>query len=154
MLDLRTVAVIDWLQLVRPVDAAAWPPPVRPVEATPHAEALLVELGEQLTRGSDEDPAGLAAELRHHERIPELQALLAQLGAARVLRILNWLNERGIPDNTAIIAALVAGDTLSACALRATIAAVGRRATINRLFASERLAELQIAAEAALKEPA
>lgn len=154
MLDLRTGAVTDWLQLVRPVDAAPWPPSVRPVEATPQAEASLIELGEQLTRGSDEDPAGLAAELQHHELVPELQALLAQLGAARVLRILNWLNERGIPDNTAIIAALVAGDTPSARALRATIASVGRRATINRLFAPERLTELQIAAEAALKEPA
>ena len=154
MLDLRTGAVTDWLQLVRPVDAAPWPPPVRPVEATPQAEASLIELGEQLTRGNAEDPAGLAAELQHHERPPELQALLAQLGAARVLRILNWLNESGIPDNTAIIAALVAGDTPSAQALRATIAAVSRRATINRLFAPERLIELQIAAEAALKEPA
>jgi len=153
MLDLRTGAVTDWLRLVRPVDAATWPPPVRPVEATPQAEASLIELGEQLTRESDEDPAALAAELQRHELVPELQALLAQLGAARVLRILNWLNERGIPDNTAIIAALVAGDTPSARALRATIAAVSRRATINRLFAPERLIELQTAAEAALKEP-
>jgi hypothetical protein len=151
MLDLRTGTVIDWLQLVRPVDA--WPPLVRPIEATPHAEALLIDLGEQLERGSDEDPASLAAKLQHRELVPEFQQFLAQLGAARLLRILHWLNERGIPDNFAIIAALLAGDTPSARTIRATIAAIGRSATINRLFAPERLTELQIAAEAALKEP-
>ena len=90
MLDLRTGAVTDWLQLVRPVEATPWPPPVRPVETTPQAEASLIELGEQLTRGSDEDPAGLATELRHHELVPELQALLAQLGAAMGIEEAYW----------------------------------------------------------------
>ncbi len=154
MLDLRTDAVTDWLQLVWPADATSWPPPVRSVEATPRAQALLTELGDLLERGCDEDPAGLGTKLRDHELAPELQMLLAQLGAARLLRILHWLNERGIPDNFAIIAGLLAGDTPSGRAIRAAIAAITRRATINHLFAPQRLTELQIAAETALKEPA
>lgn len=154
MLDLRTDAVADWLQLVRPANADTWPPPVRPVEAMPRAETLLIELGDLLGRGSDEDPAGLTAKLRHHDLAPQFQVFLAQLGAARLLRILHWLNERGIPDNFAVIAASLAGDTPSARAIRAALAAITRRGTINRVFAPERLTELQIAAEAALKEPA
>jgi len=155
MLDLRTDAVTDWLRLVRPPDATTdWPPPIRPVEATACAEALLAELGDLLEREGKSNTASLAAKLQHPELAPNLQDLFAQLGAARPLRILHWLNERDIPNSYAIIAAVVSGDTPAAHALSATIAAVTRRATLNRLFAPERLAELQIATESALKEAA
>ena len=154
MLDLRTAAVTDWLHLVRPVDAGSWPPPVRPVEATPHTESLLVDLGGLLERAAQADPASLAAKLQHPELAPELQLVFAQLGAARPLRVLHWLKERDIPDSPAIIAAIIAGDAPAARALSATIAAVTRRATLRRLFAPERLTELHTATATALKEPA
>ena len=155
MLDLRTHAVTDWLHLVRPVDAAGdWPPPVRSIETTPGAEALIIGLGDMLERQAQYGAPTLAAKLQHRELAPDLQDLFAQLGAARPLRILHWLNERDIPNSFAIIATLVSGDTPSARALSATIAAVTRRATLNRLFAPERLAELQIATETAMKEAA
>ena len=154
MLDLRTDAVTDWLRLVRPVDTAHdWPPAVRPVEASPRAEILLVDLGNSLEREAQHDATLLSSMLRHPDLTADLQALLAQLGAARPLRILHWLSERDIPNALAIILAVVSGDTEAARALNATIATVTRRGTLNRLFAPERLVELQIAAEAAFKEP-
>lgn len=155
MLDLRTDAVTDWLLLVQPASIdCGWPPPVRPVETTSRAEALLMELGELLEREAQDAPGAFTTKLGHPEIALELQAICAQLGAARPLRILHWLNERGVPEHYAIIRALLAGDSPSARALRATIAAITRRATLNRLFSPERLAELQTAAEAALKESA
>lgn len=155
MLDLRTDAVTDWLRLVRPADAAAkWPPPVRPLEATAPVESSLVDLGELLERAAQTDPGSLAATLRDPDLTPEIQAVFAQLGAARPLRVLHWLKERDIPNNAAIIAAIIAGDTPAARALSATIAAVTRRATLRRLLAPERLTELQTAMDIALKETA
>lgn len=155
MLDLRTDAVTDWLLLAQPASIdCSWPPPVRPIETTTRAEALLIELGELLEREAQEDPAAFAAQIGHPEIALELQAICAQLGAARPLRILHWLNERGVPEHYAVIRTLLAGDSPSARALRATIAAITRRATLNRLFSSDRLAELQTAVEAALKETA
>lgn len=155
MLDLRTDAVTDWMELVRPMRPDAdWPPSVRPVEATAGAEALLIEFGDLLEREAHEDAPRLAANLQHADLASDLQVLLAQLGVARPFRVLHWLYESGVPDHFAVINSLLIGDTPSARALRAEVAAITRRATLQRLFSPERLIELQTAAETALKEPA
>lgn len=153
MLDLRTDAVTDWLQQLRPADPdSAWPPAIRPVEASARVERLLAEFGDLLEREARENALPLSADLKHPDLAPDLQLIFAQLGAARPLRILHWLNAFGVPDHFVIISTLLSGDTPSARALSAAIAAVTRRATLHRLFAPERLIELQTAAEIALKE--
>jgi hypothetical protein len=123
------------------------------MEATPRAETLLIDLGNSMEREARHDTTLLSSKLRHPDLAPDLQALFAQLGAARPLRILHWLSERDIPNALAIISDVVSGDTVAARALSATIAAVTRRATLNRIFAPERLVELQIATEAAFRKP-
>lgn len=153
MLDLRTDAVTEWMQQVRPADLGyAWPPAIRPVEAAVRVERLLAEFGDLLEGEARENALPLSAALKDPDLAPDLQLILAQLGAARPLRILHWLNAFGVPDHFVIISMLLSGDTPSARALSAAVAAVTRRATLHRLFAPERLTELQTAAETALKE--
>ena len=153
MLDLRTAAVIDWLHLVRPIDPKYdWPPPIRPIETTEPVEPLLAELGDLLDLETRRGAGALATKLQHPEFAPDLQILLAQFGAARPLRMLHWLNESDVAGHFAIISTLLPGDNSSARALSATISAVTRRATLARLFAPERLTELQTAVETMEKE--
>jgi hypothetical protein len=59
-----------------------------------------------------------------------------------------------VPACKAVVTALVEGDTAEARALRASIAALTRRAQLRRLFAPERVAALRAASEIALKENA
>jgi hypothetical protein len=80
--------------------------------------------------------------------------VLAQAGAARVFRLLHWLDERQIPDSQIIVAALIEGDRPGAAALRATIAAFAQRQFLNRMFAPDRIAALQAATQTALKDTA
>jgi hypothetical protein len=155
MPDLRSAAVSDWLHLMQPVKPADdWPPAMRPLETSSQAEMLLAEFGHLLDREAEASPTALAVALHSPALILDFQEILAQLGAARPLRILHWLQEQDLPDSLEIAAGLIAGDRHAARALRETIATLLRRTTLSRVTAPERLAELQIAAETALKESA
>ena len=76
---------------------------------------------------------------------------MAQLGAARLMRLLHWLAEIDLPGCNAVISALVGGDDATGHALRAAIAAVTRRALLRRIFAPDRIAALQAACEIPLE---
>ena len=146
-------AVTDWLTELRPVvDAQEWPPAIRPLEMeTGHPEQL-VALGRALDDLEDDHIAELGRMIRMSAFADDLRALLAQLGAARLLRILHWLPERGIPECNLVIAALVEGVSPEARALRAALAALTRRAILRRIFDPERIALLTAACTAAFKE--
>jgi hypothetical protein len=68
---------------------------------------------------------------------------MAQLGAARTLRLLHWLAEVDLPDCHDVITALTDGNEPEAQALRATISVVTRAAIVRRMFAPERFAALE-----------
>ena len=76
----------------------------------------------------------------------DFRAVLAQLGAARLLRLLHWLAESDEPRR---IAVLISGDDATGAALRAAIAAVTRPALLRRIFAAERIAALDAASAGA-----
>ena len=153
MPDLEHRAVTDWLTELRPVVAAQeWPPAVRPLEMEAGHPERLVALGRALDDLEDDHVAELARMLRTPRLAEDLRAVLAQLGAARLLRILHWLPERGIPECNLVIAGLVEGDAPEARAIRAAFAALTRRAILRRIFDPERVALLNAACIAALKE--
>ena len=155
MPNLEQRAVIDWLTEVRPITAAEeWPPAIRPIEAVADVPQAFEELGQTLDELSKDNLEVLSLAIRTTQLRYDLRAVIARVGAARLLRLLHWFVEQEVPDCNAVVAALVEGDTAEARALRAAIAALTRRAQLRRLFAPERIAALQAASEIALKETA
>ena len=144
MPDLEQEAVTDWLTGLRhDADAMTWPPAIRPLETEEDAPLLATALGRVLDDISQHDLAILADALHAPPLREDFKIVLAQLGAARVLRLLHWLSESDIPYCDAVIRGLLSGDDASGRALRATVGAVTRRATLRRIFAAERIATLE-----------
>jgi hypothetical protein len=147
MPDLEQQAVTRWFTgLVPDADAAAWPPPLRAIETTDDNAGRLRALGLILDRLTSGD---LAAVLRETTFQEDFRAVLAQLGAARLMRLLHWLGENDAAAPEGMVPTLVAGDDEIGRALRATIAAVTRRALLARIFAPERIAALEAACRTA-----
>src|SRR5712691_6677606 len=146
MLNLEQRAVTEWLTELRPAAASnEWPPPVRPIETETDNPERLQALGSILDQLAQSDLEDLSAALRGPPLRDDLRSILAQLGAARLMRLLHWLAEIEIPDCHTVITKLVAGDDTTGQALRAAIGAVTRRALLRRIFAPDRIAALQIA---------
>jgi hypothetical protein len=96
----------------------------------------------------------LSTTLRETPFRDDLHVVMAQLGAARLMRLLHWLAEIDLPDCPSVISALVGGDDATGHALRAAIAAVTQRALLRRIFAPDRIAALHAACETALERDA
>jgi hypothetical protein len=155
MPNLEQHAVSLWLaELLPDVNANQWPPAFRALEtAADHAKRLKT-LGDVLDRLASKEPQPLSAVLTEATLRGDLRAVLAQLGAARLMRLLHWLAQRDMPEPRGMIAALVAGDDAEGNALRAAIAAVTRRALFARIFAPERIVALAAACHTAFSGPA
>ncbi|MBN9560482.1 MAG: hypothetical protein J0H14_07090 [Alphaproteobacteria bacterium] len=152
-LEQHTVTV--WLTELRPAPAAAeWPPAIRAVETWDEMPRRLVELGAALDDVARSDLETLANALRHGALGDDLMVVMAQLGAARIMRLLHWLSEIDLPECHAVITALLKDDGGSGRALRAAVAAVTRQATLRRIFAPERIAALEAACTETFKEVA
>ena len=149
MPNLEQHAVAEWLTALNPTAASGWPPPIRAVETAAENPQRLQALGSRLDQLASGELTILPAALSQPPLRDELRAVLAQLGAARLLRLLHWLGESDIPDCHAAIAALVDGDDATGAALRAAIAAVTRPALVRRIFAAERVAALDAASAGA-----
>jgi hypothetical protein len=153
MPDLEQNAVTAWLTVLRPDPTApAWPPPIRAIETQEDVPDRLAVLGATFDAAAQRDPQAVAAALRNAPLRDEMAALLAQLGAARVLRLLHWLSETNLPDCHAVISGLLQGDSRSGVALRATVAAVTRPAILRRIFAPDRIAALERACGESFRE--
>ena len=144
MPDLEQTVVTDWLTGLRhDADAITWPPPIRALETDDESARLAVSLGRALDGIGQDDLAQLADALCADPMREDFRLVLAQLGAARVLRLLHWMSESDIPHCDAVIRGLLNGGDASGRALRATVNAVTRRATLQRIFAPERIAALE-----------
>jgi hypothetical protein len=151
MPNLERHAVSRWLaELLPDIDPNDWPPTLRAIEtAAGHPERLQI-LGNALDQLASEELQAISEPPIRDD----LRAVLAQLGAARLMRLLHWLGQHNISGSQGMIAALVAGDDADGRALRAAIAAVTRRALFARIFAHDRIAALEAACHAAFTEPA
>jgi hypothetical protein len=136
-------AVTDWLGELRPDDQASWPPAIRPIEMVGQSPERLVALGQALDQLAPTDLPSLRAALSDDCLVAELRSVMAQLGAARTLRLLHWLAEMDVPNCAEIIASLTQGQDAGARALRAMIEAVTRAAMVRRMFAPDRVAALE-----------
>jgi hypothetical protein len=145
MPNLEQHAVSEWLAALRPPAAREWPPAVRTIETQADNPARLEALGSVLDRFVPSELGELSTALRNPPLRDDLAAILAQLGAARLMRLLHWLAETETPDCHAVIAALTGGDDTAGEALRAAITAVTRQALLRRIFAPERLEALALA---------
>ena len=151
MPDLEQAAVTEWLTALRPAAANEWPPAIRAIETEADNAERLQALGSILDEIPQEELPDLSTALREGPLRDDLRAVMAQLGAARLMRLLHWLAEIDPPACPAVISALVGGDDAIGDALRAAIAAVTRRALLRRIFASYRIAALHGACETALE---
>ena len=150
MVDLSEVGVVAWFAPVRPAARQNnWPAAIRPIESRPAVQPLLEELGEALSSIAHENlpvlPEALAsATLRH-----DLQSVIAQLGAARLLRLTEWI-ATSLPNAPQILAELSQGRTANAHAIRSSLRAQIARASLLRMFSPGRVAELQSCVETAI----
>jgi hypothetical protein len=151
MPNLEQHTVTESLTELRPPASREWPPAVRAVETEADNPERLKAFGSLLDQLAKGDLQDFAAALREAPLRDDLRAILAQLGAARLMRLLHWLAEIDLPGCDAVISTLVGGDDANGHALRAAIAAVTRRALLRRIFAPDRVAALYAACQTALE---
>ncbi|MDE1905073.1 MAG: hypothetical protein KGH75_01300 [Rhodospirillales bacterium] len=153
MPDLRTEVVSDWLDAVRPAHFAdAWPPPVRPIEASSTAGGLMIEFGQLLDQLADTKTETLSSLMGDAAFLEDIQTVLAQVGAARTLAFFHWLRDVGLPNHQSIENALLDARSGAGRALFASVTTVARQATLQRLISIERMDELASATDAANQE--
>ena len=153
MPNLEQHAVAEWLaELLTGSATSDWPPVMRQVEMDRQVAADLASLGGALDGLAGEDLPRLAGVLQGKTLQDDLRTVLAQLGAARPMRLLHWMAEVDVPDFQEIIAKLMREDIVSARALRASVAAVTRIATVHRMVAPERVSALEAACAIASEE--
>ena len=151
MPNLGQHAVTEWLTALRPAAATEWPPSTRAIETQADNAERLRALGSTLDELIPGKLRNLSIALREAPLRDDLRAVMAQLGAARLMRLLHWLAEVELPDSANVISTLVAGDDSNGDALRAAIAAVTRRALLRHIFAPDRIAALHSACQTALE---
>jgi hypothetical protein len=153
MPNLRTEVVSDWLDAARPVSLAeAWPPPIRPIEASAQVAGHLIEFGQILDQVAASDPEAMAAAMSDPSFVEDLRLVLSQMGAARTLAFFHWLRETGLPNHLSVERALLDDRSGAGRTLFATVTTVARQATLQRLISIERMDELASATDTAAKE--
>lgn len=152
MPDLERSSVLDWLRQTEPRIAARVASPIRSIEDAQEVRALLMDLGLALDAGSpDRVGRGLAKDDARVAR-----EIIAQLGVARMLRLLEWIDGATAPEAAAILRiALLQDDTSEAGrALRSTLDVLHRQDLLARIFAPDRLEALIGASTEPAKEAA
>ena len=147
MPDLTTGAVRDWLATEYPAAASSeWPPPIRAIEERDGHPGLLAEFGHALDDAASGGRNPVSGEL------DPLRSVLAQLGAARLLRLLQWALEADLPEAHALTSRLLQGSGSEARALRAALRALALHRTLDRMFSPQRVAALETACAIAQNE--
>ena len=152
MLDLEKDAAMHWLaeRLPSELHAAEL---IRPVEDVPEVRPGFVALGTALHASRARDGAASAERVRTDPVRDELRGVLAQLGSARLLRILDWLTESADPVRRHVLDAVLEPDPSGAGqALQSLIRDYHRQALLGHIFAPERLDALLAACRATPKE--
>lgn len=153
MPDLRTAEVTAWLKAAMPASSqGCWPPLIRAIETANDLSVKLGRLGDRLDTLAATAGPRLSSLLSEDDVAGRLRSLLAQLGAARLLRIMHWIGDHESSPDQPAYAALLSGNTPEAAALRASLSALTRALTLERIFSLNRLAALQAASADGMKE--
>jgi len=149
MPDFTEADVVAWFSPLRaPTRQNSWPPAIRPIERQPAVAPLLGTLGTLLSEIVGSDASVLPEALMDGGVLDELQTVVAQLGAARLLRLVDWFAVT-LPGQTLVVAHLAKGRSSNAQAIRSALRALTVRDTIARMFSPDRVAELRSCAEVA-----
>jgi hypothetical protein len=149
MLDFTEADVVAWFTPIRPPTRQNnWPPAIRAIERGRSVEPLLHELGTVLSELGTQDSSILPKALKNAPVQHDLQTVMAQLGAARLLRLVDWFSAT-LPGAPQLLAQLSQGRTANAQAINSSLRALTARDTLNRMFGPDRVAALQSCAEAA-----
>jgi hypothetical protein len=149
MLDFTEADVVAWFSPIRPPTRQNnWPPVIRAIERGRSVEPLLHELGAILFELGTQDPSILLKAFLGDPVQHDLQTVMAQLGAARLLRLVDWLSAT-LPGAPQLLARLSQGRAANAQAINSSLRALTARDTLTRMFSLDRVAWLQSCAEAA-----
>jgi hypothetical protein len=149
MLDFTEADVVAWFSSIRPPTRQNnWPPAIRAIERGRSVEPLLHELGTVLSELGIQAPSILPKALLGDPVQHDLQTGIAQLGAARLLRLVDWFSTT-LPGAPQLLAQLSQGRTANAQAINSSLRALTARDTLTRMFGPDRVAWLQSCAEAA-----
>src|SRR5260370_31268651 len=111
MPNLEQYAVSEWLTSLSAAGATGeWPPPIRAIETEADNSERLQALGSIFDELIPEELRHLSTALREAPLRNDLRAVMAQLGAARLMRLLHWLAEIDLPDCPTVISTFVGGD--------------------------------------------
>jgi len=148
VLDLSQSGLMAWLANSGAYEFAELPGAVQRAEAHPSVETALVAFGVALDEASNHDPARLQRRLQNAPAQNAFLTVLAQLGQARLIRLLEWLSEPGKRQRHVLLAALFSPDAPEpATAVRASIRRLSRQLLIQRLIRTDRLETLQSCCE-------
>ena len=151
MPELEISSVLDWLRREEPDRDGILAQSVTSVEAHPDVEAALSRLGGALEQALAVDRALLATRLKTSLLRDDLRAVMGQLGFPRVLRLLDWLMQTGLPESDAILAAVLEPDPSGIGQyLQAALAGAAKPPLLERIYAPDRLAALMAACEPAV----
>ena len=151
MPNLERQAVMDWISVCEPAVSHTCITLIRALEDAPDNRAALVALGDALDHHAATG-AGLAGLLQSGEPLQDLQAVMTQLGPARLLRLLHWIAQEDKPDRSEILRMLLGGTDATATSLRATVHALHRMTLLSRIFDETRLEVLLVASKAARED--
>ncbi len=140
MPDLSAEAVNTWLNHTDPNPISELPDALRRAELEPSVETALVALGIALDDAEARGPRHLSKRLQTDPARTTFQSVLAQLGSARLLRLLDWLSEPGKSARHSLLTALFTPDASDASqAVQSSIQFLNRRSLIDRMTGSERM---------------
>ena len=148
MPELDRTPVMDWVAACQPGLLAWTHEPVRAIEDDEAVRLALVELGLSLDAPVFEG-GGLQAAMSGTDAPRDLRTVLAQLGPARLLRMVCWLAAVGSPERAAVLHLLLDGPHPDATALRSALDVLNRRELLARIFSEERLQQLLAATKTA-----
>lgn len=131
--------VTAWVRAVEPSEADRLCRPAA-VDADPESLALLQEFGLALDAAASEDREQLNTSLGAVPTLALLRKALEQIGPARRVRLIDWINI-SLPGGEALVAALL-GDEQDGGFLRSEMIALHRRAVLARIFGADRVQQL------------
>ena len=146
MPDLARSSVLTWLAVQETDKPDLLKNPVMAVEA--HAE-----VDTALTR----DSAGLADSLRTGATGADLRTVMGQLGVPRILCLIDWIMQGGLPEASLVLGAVLAPDPDgNGQFIQAMLSDCVRPPLLERLYAPDRLSALLAACQpsAGLREAA
>ena len=148
MPDLSKSTVLKWLGDQDTGIASLWGGPTRPIEDDAAVQSALGEMGAELDRSLNKDSRRLSAALQEQPTLGGLRRILAQLGPARLFRVLHWLSAAGLPEAEKVLGGLLQDDpTGVGRMLREAIQEMHRQELLGRLFSRGRLEALLAACQ-------